>query len=339
MKQLKQLILLVLCTVVGISCQRDDLCYDHPHYPKIKIEVDLSNTAQTFGNLQSYRVIFYPIDDGVMPLEKLKPIEHTIQSASDFYFSIAPGRYKVVLFNNYESGNQFYNTDSYENICVKAVSSNPIYRGNTRSGLELMPIPEPDVLVVANMDELVVGSGDSPTQQVATFVAREVTEVVNISIVVNGLKYAKSVSAQLGEVFGTHFLTSDNKADSECLLLLQGDSYKLGSNGVDGVVTINGIRTFGLKRDAAGNFQHNYIYLDFLMIDNTSITAQLDLAEYLNGVYDDSGLFNLTLGSPQDPFDAIELPEIKLPVGGGDGGFGADVSEWGDEIEIPLELQ
>ena len=328
--------LILLSALSGItSCYRDDLCYEHPHFPKIRIEVDLSEANLTFDELKSYMVLFIPIDDGVMPLEQLKPIEHRIQSAEDYYISLAPGQYRVYIYNDYSGQNRISYQGSFDDLMVEAVSASSKYRSK---GIVMgRPYtPEPDILVFDKIDTLTIAPTESSvSDQVIRLTPKRLTLTVNIQAKVMNLASVSEYIGELGEMDTRCYIAKGTYQNSGYAIPLTSDntSVAFDDNHVDGTLNIQ-INSFGFSKALTralknGNTNYAYLYLNFKLIDGTFYNTQaLDLTRIIDGLDTEKGEIFLTIGmNPTDLYPPIQIPEVSH----GGAGMDATVGEWGDE--------
>lgn len=337
--------------VAFTSCHLDDLCYDHPHYPKLLIEVDLSEAGgATFEDLQSYNIIFYPIDDGFMELSALTPTTKRVQTTGEISVSLAPGLYRAVMYSDYSGQNYFYETDDYDAIYCEAFSyefynMNPTYTYTKGVDMGYTYTPEPELLVTDVIEEFEILESDDPSLEYSgqsiTFTPTKATQEINITIKVENITSIASYVGEIGKVDSRFYITQERYNHSDHAIQLTDNNttfeyYNSGSS--DGEINIC-ITSFGFTQtessDVEGmyNSDYAYLYLELELVDGSSyLYGPIDLTSDVNGYYfGEDIVLSLT-----DLDREIVLPYFE-PISDG-GGAGVSVGDWGSEqiVEIPF---
>ncbi|MFR9650210.1 MAG: DUF5119 domain-containing protein [Rikenellaceae bacterium] len=345
---LNKYIAIILCAVGLTSCHLDELCYDHNHYPMLELEVDLSIANTTFDELQSYMMIFYPIDDGMMELEDLTPTYKRVQNLNNMTISLSPGKYRAVMYSDYSGQNFFYETDDYDAIYCEAFSYEfysklvAKYSSVTRSlGYEYAP--EPELLVTAVIDEFEIlesdVAGGELSGQKLTFTPTRATHTIEITCYVENITSISSFMGELGKVDSRYYITQQRYNHSNYALLLSDSNtefiyYTDGSN--NGEIQIK-LTSFGFteveSEDGGTEADYAYLYLEFELHDGTTTTFDpFDISEEVNlGI--DINYEDLSIVIPS----TVELPYVES--GDSSNSMGSvSVGDWGDEqiVDIPF---
>ncbi len=357
----------MVVTYALFGCKQSELLYSYPNYPKTKIEVDLSATDYTFeDDLLSYSVIFYPIDDGIIPLDKLEPKAFRMQRESDFEISIAPGDYNVVMYSDYSGQNAFYSKDSYDEIYCEAQSQASSTANNGKGDGDLFFAAEPDPMVVANMDKVTIdnsGQGMGLSGQVVTFPARQVTTRFNARVWMTNPRSIKTYDGHVGYVDSRYYISQDQTnlggyviaytPDNSGIVTLSNDN----SNG-DAVGYLNiQIELFGFTQESSTKYtdaeaasmtrvQNNvaagdaylHIHLTYPGVSDAPTDFKFDIADKINELEKgEEGSVTIEIGT-------ADSPEMNLPkmINDGDdesdGGFDVGVGDWDDENDYVLDF-
>ncbi len=356
--------MLVIHTLFG--CKQSELLRSYPNYLKTLISVDLSATEYTFeDDLLSYNVIFYPIDDGIMPLDELEPQSFRIQKESDFEITIAPGDYQVVMYSDYSGQNAFYSKETYGDIYCEAQSQATL-SGNKSDIDGVEYAAEPDPLVVANMDLVTIedrGQGTGLSGQTVTFAARQVTTRLKARVWLTNPRSVSSYTGHVGCVDSRYYLTQDQTnmggygisftSDNSGLVTMSGTN----SDGVSvGYLNIQ-VEMFGFTQrnstkytdvvstvvtralnDVAEGDAYLYIDIDLPGYSDVQTEFKFDISEYINALErGEEGNLTIDIGS-SDETDIV-LPEMINDGGDDDdGGFDVNVGDWAPEDDYVLDF-
>lgn len=342
MKKVRSIYILSVFILLLGGCKFDDLCYDHPHYPKTRINIDLSDVNKSFEDLQSFMVIFYPVDDGVLPLDLLRPTYHTIQSSQDYYVSLAPGQYKAVAYNNYSGKNLFSNRDDYENLYMDTATG---LAGKYRGQATKVPyMREPDFLVADRMDSLTIqasgGGKGEVSGQVITFKPQRVTLDIHVEIVVKNLSSMMEYIGEVGELDGRFYMGAKRYDMGGFAIPVDVDNSRIvfDSNQKDGCIYLSmtslGFTDRVSKSSDTNKANKAYLYVDFKLRDNSMFHVDpFDLTDMARNAEIVDGGITLGVGIDGSPYPPVVLPEVM-----GGGGIHTDVGNWGKEENVNVDL-
>lgn len=177
-------------------------------------------------------------------------------------------------------------------------------------------------------------------------VAYNVVSELNIKIYINNINSLRSVRASLTGMAGGYLLTKSATTDDTAIQLMESWAAKINANdAVKGYIETS-ITTLGLPggilttegRDAT----LNKLSLSLLLADNTTIkTYEFNEGNDIKierGAHGIKLELNIVLGTESDP--VIVLPDVDPEPSGGNsgGGFSAKVDDWGEQIDVPINL-
>lgn len=210
MRQIRY-IYIVIMMILAYSCKQDELCYDHNHYPYVRVNVDLGATGLTFSQLQSYSVIFYPHDDGIISLEDLEEDvqKFRIQTAYDFTVQVKPGTYDVLLYSDYTGQVAFSSTGDYELISAYAITSKNLsyVRSDVGAGVSVIPMPDP--VVIGKVEQFVVDDVDVSLSNIKDihFSGKMATSEFDVEFWIRNSNSMSGLRAYVGRVNNSYYIS------------------------------------------------------------------------------------------------------------------------------------
>ena len=336
MREKRRSIWLLILLLILMGCERNKLCYDHPH-GNLSVLMDWSLLPPGMKKPEGVRITFYDKDTGE---------EHTYyRDTEGGKVSVRDGLFDLIVYNSDTEMMEFKGTDKFETAGAylldreRTVSTN-FPKGSKGNGVYYLPggianehtrnetfVTQPDELFVAYSGEVEVLPED--VQQLDTIYVAPENKVVRIRFRahVEGLKYARQCRASLSGVARSIRLSTAT-ADSRQPATLFFDMDKQ-----DSTLCVKTMRAFGMARStgqtsASQQIQH-ILALEFILINNELKNFEFDVEPQID--YSAIGPGKELLIE----VDNIKLPEVK-PSGGG-GGFDASMNEWGDVIEVPIE--
>jgi len=94
----------ILLAMATTSCTHKDLCLNHPHEVKLRVEFNWQNAPD--ANPLGMCVFFYPVEEGTY-----KRID--FGGIRGGYINLDVGKYHVISYNNDTEVSQFYNTNDF----------------------------------------------------------------------------------------------------------------------------------------------------------------------------------------------------------------------------------
>ncbi len=315
----------------------------HPHAAPMRIDVDWSNFLE-YETPTGMTVIVYPQDGSTPITAKTNDISHVL-------VSLPEGDYNSIVFNQSETefgSLKFKNLDNYQEAEVMAVQA-PTKWYTTKNQEERI-VHEPEWLGTDNEENVKVtpqmleqstleyteniNSSRSAKSgiELMNLTAQNVIHTVNITVNIKNVQNLKSARGALGGIAEGYMLGAGKRSTNQVTHLVEGWSLtKDPSDPTQGAIHAK-ILCFGLPDGHKATPKENIFTLSLLLVDNKTIldyTFEVgdqfveDITKYLT--------LNLNI-SLQEP-----LPHVQ-PDGGEDGGFDADVDDWGEEIEHKIEF-
>lgn len=334
---MKKILVIILVLFMGLSgCNRNDLCYEHPH-GTLQVLMDWSLIPPHVGKPEGVRIGFYDIYNGK---------ENTTYRGSDGgNVVVRDGDYNMLVINSdtemilFEYMDDFHRAEAYLDIRSRPTYRNsPASKAETHNGIYYHPDSKAND---KTQRELTIGQPDrffatyssqettwhNGAQRNDTIIARPESRVMFITfdIKVKGIKNAKECRGSLSGAARSLLLSTGepNEATGTIIFNLRksGDTY------------VETVRAFGLMHSPPDTppddlIQH-FVTLEFLLLDNSVKVYEFDVGDQI-----DFGSIAPEITIPL-VIEEIELPDVVDP-GGGDGGFDADIGDWGDIVDIPI---
>lgn len=347
------IISLLLALAAFTSCdERNSLQQDTS--VKVKISVDWNPSK-----IVPYGATFYVYDlSGVQPARMI----NTHTAVDSLY--LKKGEYACIVFNETTSsydGITFSGMDSYDTATASLVVDDD-------HAAQPLVTAMPAMLSVGSVSKFVVSGADVVNQEVQTInvTPRRVTVPISCELPVEGLTY---VSRELGTVQLTGCAKSVKLATQEVI----NDPVYLQMPVVDREFITTGTKQDGILHVAAGSFGfaeglptngnmgEHFAYINLKLRNKEMMPTQtINISENATWVEvpltdddwvtwksDDSSRsvasaqtknnmsieYRLVI-TPQAIIEVPEVPDTENPGSG----FDADVDDWGDPVEIPVDV-
>ena len=331
-----KLIWLIILLQMMTGCERNKLCYDHPH-GNLSVLMDWSLLPPELKEPEGVRISFYDKDSGE---------EHTYYRESQGgKVSVREGIYNLIVYNSDTEMMEFKDMDSFETAGAymldrERTPSANFTEGSKGNGVYYQPgglanehtrnetfVTQPDELFAAYSGEVELIKEDLQQPDTIYIAPENKVMTIRFKARIEGLKYARQCRATLSGVARSIRL-STAQADSRQPATLFFDMDKQ-----DSTLCVKTMRAFGMAQSSgqttsALRIQH-ILALEFILINNELKNFEFDVEPQID--YDSLGPGKELLIE----VDGIKLPEVK-PSGGG-GGFDAGMNDWGEEIEVPIE--
>lgn len=312
------------------SCDHKDLCYDHNHPVRARIEVDWSQFTEEVPT--GMTVSLFSQDDGSV---------HTQLSNNTSYVdvNVSPGFYRAFVFNQSttEFGSlTFERMDDMFDATVRAADRASRWFKARDANERLVQNPEWFAVgVQSNIDvpkaaaALRHNRADSRSV-IAKFTPLCVVYTIHVRIHVRNIYNLRSARASLDGLADGYRIGIMEPTSTLATQLLENWTIEHDSdNPANGTIRAD-ITSFGLPYGHQNIPAANHLLLSVLLVDNkTTLSYDFPVG---NAFRTDQGL-SLSLSIDQ-AIDA-PLPDVK-PEGGQSGGFDAKVDDWGDEVNIDI---
>ncbi len=176
-------------------------------------------------------------------------------------------------------------------------------------------------------------------------VAYNIVSELNVKVYIKNINSLRSVRASLTGMAGGYYLSKSATTDDTAIQLMESWAAKVNATDAMRGYIETTITTLGLPggiittegRDAT----LNKLSLSLLLLDNKTIkTYEFNEGNDIKIERGTHGIkleLNIVLGTEDDP--VIVLPDVDpSPSGGDGGGFSAKVDDWGEQIDVPINL-
>ena len=332
---------LTVCLILISGCDRNDLCYDHPH-ENLHVEVVWDSVPEEFQTSlpEGVRISMYAVQQAWQEQSGSNYTYYRDTYGGDIM--VQDGTYDFLLFNSDTEKIQLrgmddirtaeayleartrtpYSTRTTNNrsICYSSVS-----RANLRTRSEIL-IAEPDrFFATYSSVETVESYGRYQSDTIYAYPRTRVMRVA-LTVKVQGLQGAVSCRASLSGVARGIMLATGECTDITGTAIFDMDK-------LDDTFLSQTINVFGLVRSTAGvpseeRVQH-LVQLEFVMRDHSVTSYEFDISEQID--------FDALEPEIVIPIvvEEVTLPEVVMPESSGSG-FDAGLTGWGEEIEIIL---
>lgn len=318
MKRMTRYILYALLTLSLGSCTQNELCYDHPH-GKLIVVTDWSELYDLTYRPEGVKISFYDVITNTENAS-YRPTEGGAIAVND-------GEHNLLVTNSDTEVIQLRNTEHFETAeayvpylngkSTIQYSDNPIINYATRS--EQM-IPVPDLHLVSSVSRHTLTHRANRTSDTLRVTMQ--TRLKKILLEVKLQRSEKCLAAR-GVISGVaqaiNLSTSEPTGASGTMQLTMtrdGDQYKT-------LTPIMGFVTSGTSVTRDKNSVKQILRLEFLLVDGSVHVVETDVSSQIDN------------NSPTNIFP-ISVAEVEIPDVEPDGGFDADIDNWGDEIIIPI---
>jgi len=337
--------------LVLAACNHDDLCYNHPHTARVRVDVDW-HYFEKYETPTGMTVTLFP-DNGAEPF---KTITGTIDHA---VMNLPVGTYHALVFNQSESefgSFTFRDMNSAESAVVAVERSTRWY---TRAKGELVAA-ESEWLGVGNFSHAEVTQAMLDAQAkhnaadasrtgepvIAEVVPRNILQTVIVRVHMSGINNLRSARAALTGLSEGYMLTKGRKLDSKVTYLLESFSVVNDDNAYGSGYIEARISCFGLPGNHSARPEDNDLDLELLLIDNQTVVTydipvgdrfvEVERKVYQPAATDGSGgesdyelcldlLVEVYVDANGNP---IVLPDVNPAESGSPSGFDATVEDW-----------
>lgn len=341
--------ILTTCLLLLSGCERNELCYDHPHENlHVAVVWDSLPPDLHLRLPESVRISMYPAS---LSRRDGSDWEGGSSSGTGYTYyrgtyggdiTVQDGAYDFLLFNSDTEMIQLrgmddirtaqayleartrapYTTKAVTNtkICYsQASAANAVTRSETL-------MAEPDRLFATYCSRETVETYGRTVSDTIYAYPRSRVMAVTLTVKVQGLKGATSCRASLSGVVRSISLATGECTDETGTAIF--DMEKTGDSFLSRKVHVFGLVQSPPDTPEEECVQH-LVRLEFVMRDGTVNDYEVEVSDQIN--------FNEVKPEVVIPIviEDIELPEVDVP--GTNGGFDAGVSNWGEEVEIILK--
>lgn len=326
-------ILVGLCLML-VSCQRNELCYDHPN-GSLHVLMDWSALQPDLGKPEGVRISFYDSAQG-------KEKGTVYLSTNGGSVAIEDGEHYMLVVNSDTEMISFRDMDRFDlahayldtrtrqpyrnSPAAKAPTTNGIYyspssQANVRTQRE-NTVGQPDRFFVTHSSLRTMAHNTTQSHDTIWAMPESRVATATIAVRVKGARNVKECRASLsGAARSLNLATGKPNAETGTVIFNMsrgGDSFS------------QTVSTFGLMRSPPetppDEAIQNLITLEFLLLDNSVKLFEYDVQDQIG---QDPENPNLEL--------PLELEDIEIPdVEPSDGGFDAGIGDWDEEIAIPI---
>ncbi len=312
----------MVVSLVLAACEHKELCYQHPHDSRTRIEVDWSQFTKETPTGMS--VVVYPQSDGAVQTVLSNTMSHV-------YVTLTPGLYHTLVYN--QSPSEFASVlfRGLDKFATAEVYANDA-RSNwyrTRAGEEkLGTTPE---WIGTDSEEQMEADGD-PDKVAAVLTPRNIVHTITFTVELSGIHNYRSARASLTGLASGYMLGLGRTTDSEVTHLLESWTKTVdASDPTRGSITAQ-ITCFGLPYGHTARPDENLFTLSILLADNQTV---LDFPFSIGDKFGwtDKGDLHLSVHLAIDE----PLPDVQ-PAGTSSGGFDVTVDDWGDEEQVEVDI-
>lgn len=346
-----------LVTLLSTACRRE-LEYNYHPFCEISVRVDWSALDEKPTGMSVY---LYP-EDGSEPFVKLT------NQVDEARISVREGIYNVLVINQSTSefgSLRFRGMDRFETACAEAAP----YSSTSHVGTGVVVEPEPlaaatllrmevtEQMVSDYQAQLKAEAGQAASRQVPSAATFRLTAVplslnATVHVQVSGIQNVRSARGRFSGMASGCWLSTGKPLATTATY--QIDRWEVEHSDADytrGILT-GRFSTFGLveegiSRQARAAAGDNLLHLDILLVDNQTVVSALfpvgdrieELKEELSirvEVGTEAGSTPPSEGQ-DNPNLPLPLPDVK-PENGSSSGFDATVDDWGEEIDIDIDV-
>ena len=342
----------VLLVALFSSCNHDELCYHHPHDARVRLDVDWSKFVEEVPT--GMTVMVYP--QGAEPDKAITQHTNTIDYA---LLTLPAGSYHSIVYNQSPSeygSVSFRGMDKYETAEVYAnITSSRWYKGRGDDGGRVVTEPEwlgtdrEKNMVVT--PEMVEQTGKTNLIQLTSARSRvensfligdltplNIVYTITVKVHIQGIYNLRSARASLTGLAEGYWLGKGKPTAGKVIQLLE--NWKMTVDPIDptkGTIDAK-ITCFGLPYGHQGKAEENELMLSLLFVDNKTI---LDFPFHVGDKFEtrieEDVQLQLRLALNVELTIDTPLPDVK-PEGGSDGGFRAEVDDWGEEENFDVQM-
>lgn len=298
------IIILSILVLVLLSCNRNDLCYDHPHGGLV-VSTDWSLLYDPDYAPEGVRISLYNINSGVENTS-YRPAEGGTIVTGD-------GEYNLLVVNSDTEVIQFRNMEKFE--------SAEAYLPTVNSDIGQV-VPIPDLHLVTSTSRHILTHRSKRSSDTIT-VSPQI-RLKGLSLEVKLIRSEKCVAARgyLTGVAQSMNLSTSDLTGPPCTMLFHltkdGNNYKVLTQFFGFIPPSTSTTTKGEE------CSKQVLTLEFKLINNTIYKVEINVTNQID------------FDSPKIIIP-ISVAEIELPDVSAEGGFDGDIGNWDDEVIIPIE--
>lgn len=183
-------LLLFFVSLLFISCEYKDLCYEHPHTMNVKVEFDWQKTSI---ELPRWMEVW------LLPTEGSKALHFQISDYENGYIHVPPGQYKALCYNGDTDNILEQNEEDYDSFLL------------TTNGTQ------PERIISASLSIVEIKYTDA--EQVISFIPENT--VMDVTVIIRNVKNLKSTKGLTGILSGmsSGCYVGTGRCADECLEL------------------------------------------------------------------------------------------------------------------------
>lgn len=330
MRKLRNIILIIIAmTSIFSSCQ--DFRYVYT-VDNLEIEMDWSDLSKN-AEPNGASIIFYPVNgNGIYAEEQTNEI-----SLASVY--VIEGTYDVVVFNNTPSEFStlnFSGMDDFNTFEIYSKGTNS--KWYTSKSEEDKLVMQPETFAVATIKNLEV-TKDMIENSYLKIAPKNIIQNAKIRINVIGIQNAHSARASISGMAHSYNIAENKTGSEKVTYLLENWAIKKNEGSYTEGELYTDFSSLGLTNSSiTRGEQGQYIFkMEILLIDNKTIAkVERDITDKILSLpWNKGSTITIDIGFGNE--EAIILPDVK-PAGGSEGGFDADVEDWGSNENIDIIL-
>ena len=349
---MRRLLLILTVLLIATSCEHKELCYNHPHYTPVRVDVDWSK-FEPYEKPTGMTVAFFSERNDQSFTRHTNTTSHIIAE-------LPVDHYHVMVYNQSPSefgSFHFTDMDDMEKAAARTIEN--ISRWYVARGSNETVAVEPEWLGVGNysgmevtqkmlddyIESILKGSTllGTKMESLATITPRNVIHTLSVEVHIEGYHNLRSARASLTGMSEGYLLTQQKRMNSTVTHLLEEwSATRDKSDATKGKIN-SSITCFGLPDNHTGQPDDNRLVIEILLVDNKTIVtfefAVGDLfTQYSDDKIDSDVELQLSLVLTRDiNGNPIVLPDVE-PAGGSGSGFDATVESWGEDIEHDIVM-
>lgn len=339
MRRRTAIFLFSLPLLLTLSCTHKELCIGHNHSARVRVETDWSEFTKEAPTGMSVHI--YGTDGA--------EVKSALSNNTSFVdFELTPGTYSALVFNQSPSefgSLKFEGLDALDRAAVLAENTKSMWFKADESGEPIICQPEwfgTNVQGGLVVDRKMIGASAQARQTrgngfpegniLARLVPQNIIYTITVTVRIHGIQNLKAARGSLSGLAAGYLPGQGHTATKTGTELLEEWSLTRDpGDPTEGYITAE-ITAFGLPYGHKALPQENVFSLSLLLVDNKT---KLDYSFPSGDRFSGDGDKELHLELHEEI--AEPLPDVK-PEDGSEGGFDANVDDWGDEeiVDIPI---
>ncbi len=344
--------------ILMCGCTLRELTYDYHPFYTVPVYVDWTQFEDETPT--GMTVMFFP-RSGKTPVVELT---HSVYSTK---VKLRTGMYDVVVFNQSdgEFGSLgFRGMDKYETAEVFVAETESTWYKTKDDDNKLAAQPEPFAIAVYEGFEVTQAMVDLEREEreaakaeaenriekklsdelkpTISLAPHSVIAKGEVNINVDGIYNLRSVRAKLSGVAENMNISTGIAGQNGATHLLEMWSKEVDEADYTKGMIFTDFTTFGhkgmvLSKAEGSEWEGVMLDVQVLLVDNkTVMDFHFDVSDYIT-VDGTIGkiVLNINIGRDENSDAPISLPDVK-PEGGSEGGFEAEVDNWGDEVDVEV---